>query len=142
MINFFNIFNIPQSPIVNQDDLRIKYFELQKKYHPDYTTDKTINITDINKGYSVLSNKTETILHILQINGFVIPQTNTDTTFLMQCMDWQEQIQNNQNIPQIKAEIIYQIEELLKNATDQILINNFTSTATIMQKLIYLQKLL
>ena len=142
MNNFFILFNINQSPIVDQNELRNKYFELQKKYHPDCTADKTIDISLINEGYSVLSNQFLTILHILNINGITIKNTNTNIDFLMQCMEWQENLQNKKNILQIKKEINEQKNKLLHNIVELILTNQLTESATLVEQVMYLQKLI
>ena len=142
MSNFFILFDIKQSPFVDQSELRNKYFELQKKYHPDHTSDKTIDISLINEGYSVLSNQFLTILHILNINGITIKNTNTNIDFLMQCMEWQENLQNKKNILQIKKEINEQKNKLLHNIVELILTNQLTESATLVEQVMYLQKLI
>ena len=142
MNNFFTLFNINQSPIVNQNELRNKYFELQKKYHPDYNSDKTIDISLINEGYSILSDQILTILHILDINKITIKNTNTNIDFLMQCMEWQENLQNNNNILQIKKEINEQKNKLLNDIINLILANQLTESMPLVEQVMYLQKII
>ncbi|MGH2565313.1 MAG: DnaJ domain-containing protein, partial [Ginsengibacter sp.] len=35
-MNYFELFEIPVSLTVSQKEIQSKYFELQKKYHPDF----------------------------------------------------------------------------------------------------------
>ena len=142
MNNFFRLFKVDQSPVVNQEELRNKYFELQKKYHPDYSTDKTIDISLINEGYSVLSDQILTILHILDINGITIKNTNTNIDFLMQCMEWQENLQNKNNVLQIKKEINELKNKLLNDTVQLILANQLTESVPLVEQIMYLQKII
>ncbi|HVE61611.1 MAG TPA: DnaJ domain-containing protein, partial [Chitinophagaceae bacterium] len=71
---FFELFNLPPQLTINKSLLRKKYFELSKKYHPDYfanTNDADQNkvLEDaamLNKAYKTLSNKDETIKYVLK----------------------------------------------------------------------------
>ena len=40
-MNYFELFELPVSFIVDKSKLALKYFELQKKYHPDFFTQST-----------------------------------------------------------------------------------------------------
>ena len=40
-MNYFELFDLPVSLNVDKSKLAKKYFELQKKYHPDYFTQAT-----------------------------------------------------------------------------------------------------
>ena len=142
MNNFFILFSINQSPIVDQNELRNKYFELQKKYHPDCTADKTIDISLINEGYSVLSDQFLTILHILNVNGIAIKNTNTDIDFLMQCMEWQENLQNKTNVLQTKKDINKKNNKLLNDIIELILANQLAESVPIVEQVMYLKKLI
>jgi molecular chaperone HscB len=142
MNNFFTLFNINQSPIVDKNDLRNKYFELQKKYHPDYSSDKTIDISLINEGYSVLSDQFLTILHILYLNGITIKNTNTNIDVLMQCMEWQENLQNKTNVLQTKKDINEKNNQLLNDIIELILNNKLTESVPLVEQMMYLQKII
>ena len=61
-MNYFELFEIPVSLIVDQNKLSSQYFALQKKYHPDFFTNATEEeqgevlekSSMINKGFKTL----------------------------------------------------------------------------------------
>ena len=73
-MNYFELFDIPVSLKIDKASLSKKYFELQKKYHPDFYTQSTDEeklealekSSLINKALKTFQNEDETIKYVLQ----------------------------------------------------------------------------
>ncbi|MBK6635723.1 MAG: Fe-S protein assembly co-chaperone HscB [Chitinophagaceae bacterium] len=74
-MNHFELFELPVSIKIDTGKLAQKYFELQKKYHPDffaqgteYEQEQALEISSqLNKALKVLKNPDETIKYVLQL---------------------------------------------------------------------------
>ncbi len=107
-MNYYNLFQLPQSPIVDRVLVSKKYIELQKQYHPDYFTkeneedkENALAISaNINKAYNIFSNKDKTIEYFLQIKNVIIvdEKYNLPPDFLMEMMELNETFNENINI--------------------------------------------
>ena len=73
-MNYFELFEMPVSLQVDKKYLKDKYFELQKKYHPDYFSNESeqeqADVLEkssmINKAYKTFQSDDETIKYVLQ----------------------------------------------------------------------------
>ncbi len=107
-MNYYNLFQLPQSPIVDRILISKKYVELQKQYHPDYFTkeneedkENALAISaNINKAYNIFSNVDKTIEYFLQIKNVIIADEkyNLPPNFLMEMMELNETFNENINI--------------------------------------------
>jgi len=101
-MNYFELFEIPVSLNVEAGSLVKKYFELQKKYHPDFFTQEDDLVKEealekssaINKGFKILQNKESTIKYVLQLKNLLQEQEKYQLPpdFLMEVMDLNENI--------------------------------------------------
>ena len=101
-MNYFELFNIPVSLLVDTASLAKKYFELQKKYHPDFYTqsgeaeqeEALEKSSTINKALKVLQNKENTIKYVLQLKGLLEEEEKYQLPpdFLMEVMDLNENL--------------------------------------------------
>jgi len=74
-MNYFELFEIPVSLQVDKKYVQNKYFELQKKYHPDFFSNESeeeqANVLEkssmINNAYKTFQNDEETIKYVLQL---------------------------------------------------------------------------
>ena len=74
-MNYFELFEIPVSLMVDKKYLQDKYFELQKKYHPDFFSNESeqeqAEVLEksslVNKAYKTFQNDDETIKYVLQL---------------------------------------------------------------------------
>ena len=101
-MNYFELFEIPVSLNVNAGSLPKKYFELQKKYHPDFyiqsdeaEQDEALEKSSaINKALKVLQNKESTIKYVLQLKGLLEEEEKYQLPpdFLMEVMELNENL--------------------------------------------------
>jgi molecular chaperone HscB len=122
-MNYFELFNIPVSFDVNMSVLPQTYQQLQRLTHPDKFAsgseqEKLVAIqknAQVNDAYSVLKSPLSRAEYLLSLRGIDLQheqQTIKDTAFLMQQMDWREEL----------AEIAEQTDPLgaLKSLEDEI----------------------
>lgn len=101
-MNYFELFEIPESLQVDKKYLQIKYFELQKKYHPDFFSNESeedqADVLEkssmINKAYKTFQNDDETIKYVLQQKGLLAEEEKYELPpdFLMEMMELNEAI--------------------------------------------------
>jgi molecular chaperone HscB len=101
-MNYFELFNLPVAIKIDQSLLTKKYFELQKKYHPDFFTQQSIDeqndalekSSQINKALKVLKNEDATIKYILQQKNILQEDEKYQLTpdFLMEMMELNEDL--------------------------------------------------
>ncbi len=119
MINFFQFYNIPESFQVNQADLKKKFYQYSKEYHPDFyanaSDEKQSEILELstinNKAYHTLSNPAKLLEYILRehdlVNEGAKPQLPGD--FLMEMMDINErlmEVDDAEQLAQITTEVL------------------------------------
>ena len=99
-MNYFQLFELPFSPIIDKTFVAKKYFELQKKYHPDFFTqaseeekeDMMQQSAEINKAYKIFQKKEKTIEYFLQQKGVITADEKyaLPPDFLMEMMELNE----------------------------------------------------
>ncbi|MDI9364105.1 MAG: iron-sulfur cluster co-chaperone HscB C-terminal domain-containing protein [Flavobacterium sp.] len=78
-MNFFELFNIPVSLQVDAAVVKAKFYELSRKYHPDFFSQATEAAQEealektslLNKAFKVFNNKDETLKYVLQLKGLL-----------------------------------------------------------------------
>lgn len=130
MINFFEFYDIPESFEPDQAKLKKLFYELSKKYHPDfYATESDERQQEIlelstinNKAYQTLSNPNKRLAYILTqhnlLNEGAKPQLPGD--FLMEMMDINErlmEVDDSEQLAKITAETL-EIENNLQKDLD------------------------
>jgi molecular chaperone HscB len=101
-MNYFELFDLPVSLNVDKSRLAKKYFELQKKYHPDYFTQATEaeqeealeKSSAVNKALKILKDKDSTIKYLLQLKGLLEEEEKYQLPpdFLMEVMELNEEL--------------------------------------------------
>lgn len=99
--NYFELFNLPVSSQVDQDDLSGRYRELQYTVHPDRFAAGTDHeqrlslqyTTLINEAYDVLGSDLKRCIYLLELKGVEISDTEksaVEPAFLMQQIELRE----------------------------------------------------
>lgn len=131
-LNYFELYELPVSFGVDASVLKKKFYELSKRYHPDFYVNESDEqqqdilelSTQINKAYQVLSDlqkRVEYILtfHQLMADGdkYQLPQD-----FLMEIMDVNEALMELELNPDsvILATLTTQIDDLEKSIFDEL----------------------
>jgi len=108
----------------------LKYFELQKKYHPDFFTQGTEHeqelaletSSQVNKALKILKHEDETIKYLLQLKGLLEEEEKYQLPpeFLMEMMELNEELSENsaQQIAGIENEIYREVKGIIENYDD------------------------
>ena len=99
-MNYYELFDLPVAPMVDKSLLAKKYFELQRKNHPDFFTqsgeDEKENAlkqsADINKAFGIFKNEERTLEYFLKLKGIITDSEkyNLPPEFLMEMMEFNE----------------------------------------------------
>ena len=79
MMNYFEVFALPVQMLVDKQVLKKKYFELSRRFHPDYFVqqdeaaqqDALEQSALINKAFKTFTNRDETIKYVLELKGLL-----------------------------------------------------------------------
>ena len=103
-MNYFELYNVPVTFQPDQVLLKKKFYELSRKYHPDFFTQETemaqtdaLEISSlVNKAYKTFTNQEATIKYVLQLKGVLEEEEKYQLPpdFLMDVMDLNEQLQD------------------------------------------------
>ena len=139
-MNYYQLFELPESPLVNKGIIQTKYFEIQKKTHPDFY----INATEFeqeeamrlsseaNKAFDIFMDELKTIGYFLRQKGYLEDDEKYQlpSDFLMEMMEINERIDDgeNENVrqeinlieTQLKQGVLYILEKdlILLEETD------------------------
>lgn len=108
-MNYFELFEIPVQLKVDMAPLHKKFFELSRKYHPDYfVNDKPEAQAEVleksallNKAYKAFKNPDETIKYVLQQKGLLEEEEKYELPpgFLMEVLEINEQLMDAEGQP-------------------------------------------
>lgn len=108
-MNYFELFDIPEAILVDKSQLARRYFDLQKKYHPDFYTGATEaekatvleRSAQINKAFKTFQNTDATIQYVLQLKGLVEDEEKyaLPPDFLMEMMELNEALSEEGQLP-------------------------------------------
>ncbi len=101
-MNYFELFNIEPSLKPDKKLVSAKYFELQKKYHPDFfgqeseeeQAEALERSSMVNKAWKVFNDTDETIRYVLQLKGLLEEEEKYQLPpdFLMEMMELNEKL--------------------------------------------------
>jgi molecular chaperone HscB len=129
-MNHFELFDLPVGFKFDKGKLAQKYFELQKKYHPDffaqgseYEQEEALKISSqLNKALKILKNEDETIKYVLQLKGLLEEEEKYQLppAFLMEMMELNEELSDNsaQQIDHIEKELYAGVKSIIDNYDD------------------------
>ncbi|MBL7745390.1 MAG: Fe-S protein assembly co-chaperone HscB [Chitinophagaceae bacterium] len=120
-MNYFELFEIPVQLKVDIAPLHKKFFELSRKYHPDYFAAAAAGVQAealeksalLNKAYKAFKNPDETIKYVLQQKGLLEEEEKYELppVFLMEVMEINEQLMDAED-PGVHNRIKSSIENL------------------------------
>ena len=128
-MNHFELFGLPVSIKIDRGKLAQKYFELQKKYHPDFFAQGTEHeqeealeiSSQLNKALKIFKSEDETIKYVLQLKGLLEEEEKYQLppAFLMEMMELNEELSENsaQQINEIEKELYAEVQPIIENYT-------------------------
>lgn len=121
-MNYFEIFGIPIQLKVDKTGLPKKFFELSRKFHPDFyvnaTTaekEKALEITaNLNKAFRIFQNEDDTIKYVLQLKGLLEEEEKYQLPpdFLMEVLEINEKVMDAGDDPTLKINLQSAIDHL------------------------------
>ncbi len=105
-MNYFQLYNIHVSLSVNSAELKQKFYQLSRQYHPDFFANATEaeqaevleKSSQINKAFKTFSSQEETIKYVLHLKGLLADDEKfaLPPAFLMDMMELNEQLMDAQ----------------------------------------------
>lgn len=99
-MNYFELYDLPISFQINLAEVKKKYFELSKKYHPDYFTQSSLFeknsalefSTENTNAFKTLSNFDKRMQYVLQLKNILMDDEKYQlpNMFLMEMMELNE----------------------------------------------------
>jgi molecular chaperone HscB len=131
-MNYFELFEMPVSLQVDKNYLQQKYFDLQKKYHPDFFSNESeeeqADMLDkssmINKAYKTFQNNDETIKYVLQLKELLEEEEKYELPpeFLIEMMELNEALMEVDDSSLEETETkISQLQKLLYDKVQKII---------------------
>ena len=129
-MNHFELFELPVGFKIDKGKLAKKYFELQKKYHPDFFAQGTEyeqeqaleTSSQLNKALKILKNEDETIKYVLQLKGLLEEEEKYQLppAFLMEMMELNEELSENsvKQINELEKELYAEVKPIIENYND------------------------
>jgi molecular chaperone HscB len=134
-MNYFELFEIPVQLIVDKASLPRKYFELSRKYHPDFFVngseeEQALALEKsamLNKAFKAFQNPDETIKYVLQLKRLLVEEEKYELPpdFLMEVLEINEELmemgENKTLLPNLElriAELQTEIYEPVKEIVE------------------------
>jgi molecular chaperone HscB len=110
-MNYFELYGIPVSLKVDGANVKKRFYELSREFHPDFHSQSDENkqeevlqkSADVNKAYKTFQNEDETIRYVLKMKGLVEDEEKygLKPAFLMEVMDINEQLMELEMVPDV-----------------------------------------
>ena len=147
-MNYFELFGIPVAFKVDKAQLAQQYFELQKKYHPDFFSQGTEAeqeealemSSQVNRALNTLKDGEETIKYVLQLKGLLEEEEKYQLPpdFMMEMMELNEELSagSAEKISAFGNEIYSGVKTIIENYDD----NTITKAGLLKVKEYYYKK--
>lgn len=140
-MNYFELFEIPVQLKVDKASLPRKFFELSRKYHPDFfvngSEDEKIMALErsalLNKAFKTFQSQDETIKYVLQLKNLLVEEEKYELppAFLMEVLEINEELMEigekkslipdlEIRISQLQEEIYEPVKEIVENYKEDI----------------------
>jgi molecular chaperone HscB len=151
-MNYFELFELPIQLKVDRNSLPSKFFELSRKYHPDFfvnspeeeKSDALERSAMLNKAFKVLQNQDETIKYVLQLKGLLQEEEKYElpSDFLMEVMDINEELMDVSQNESSKEELTKKINELNNEIYEPVknFIENYKEAVSSEEKLLQVKE--
>ena len=154
--NPYEIFNLKQCYLIDNEELELKYYDLQNIFHPDKfinSAEKEKEISayessNINNAYNLLLNNVERIKILLKLKGYNTNSNSeksfTDKNLLEEIMELQNKcmsIENENEKVKIKTEIVEKIRIIESEINQNFEKKEFFEIKNLSVKLSYLEKI-
>jgi len=136
-MNYYELFGLPASPSIDRTDLSKKYFELQKKSHPDFYTNESeeekenalVQSAAINKAFMIFKDPDKTIEYYLQLKGIITSDEKYQLPpdFLMEMMELNESFDGDE---EQAAQHVAEFERSLEDEVSPLLFPEHPGTFT------------
>ena len=127
-MNYFEIFGIPIQLKVDKNELPKKFFELSRKFHPDFYANTTpseqhqaLEITaNLNKAFKTFQNPDDTIKYVLQLKELLQEEEKYQLPpdFLMEVLEINEKLMDAEDDPELKLNLQSEIYEPVKETVE------------------------
>lgn len=129
-MNYFELFELPVSILIDQQLLTKKYFALQKKYHPDFFTHATEieqetmleMSSQVNKAYKTFQHRDETIRYVLQLKNLLEEEEKFQlpADFLMEVMELNETLSagSRGQVHELETTIYAEVKDAIEQYND------------------------
>ena len=142
-MNYFELFDIPVSLSVDKNGIKKRFYDLSRRYHPDFysqaSEEEQAEVLQmsalLNKAFKVFGNQGETIKYVLQLKGLLEDEEKYQLapSFLMEVMDVNEQLMDakmdgdekqvemlKQQIANLQSEIYEPVKSIVEHYTEDI----------------------
>lgn len=136
-MNYFELFEIPIQLQVNSQDLRKKFLELSRRYHPDFyvqsgeqeQAEVLEKSSQVNKAFKTFQDTDDTIKYVLQLKNLLEEEEKyeLDPEFLMEVLELNEQVMELEMEPEAS-----QLERVERQST-QLLDSIYAEVAQIIE---------
>lgn len=157
-MNYFELFELPVSLDIDAATLSARYRDLQRQFHPDTVASATESVklaamqqtTTINNAFQTLKNPLSRAEYLISLHGIDVrneQQTVKDTGFLMEQLDWREQLDAMQKHPEETSITRFQIqvkqhsERYFAELKNKLADNQIEAAADIVRKLRFIEKM-
>lgn len=137
-MNYFELFELPVSLQPDRNEVSKKYFELQKKYHPDFFSQAGTHEQEemleksslVNNAFKIFQNADDTIKYVLQIKGLLQEGEKYDLPpdFLMEMMELNETMSEDDilsveetatKISQLETQLYQSVQNIIENYDEE-----------------------
>lgn len=150
-MTYFELFEIPVQLKVNTVSLSKKFFELSKKYHPDYFANENDEAQSealeksafLNKAWKTFQNPDATIKYVLQEKGLLEEEEKYELppAFLMEVLEINEQLMDAGDEP-VKDSLELTIKDLQTNIYEPVkeIVQNYKEGSTTEEELLQVKE--
>ena len=151
-MNYFEIFGYPVQLKVDKTDLPRRFFELSRKFHPDFYAnatpsekEKALEITaNLNKAFKTFQNEDDTIKYVLQLKGLLEEEEKYQLPpgFLMEVLEINEKLMDAEDDPNLKLHLLSAIENLQSSIYEPVknIIENYQDGITTEKELLQVKE--